>query len=562
MNGAERICATLVDLGTTVVFGLPGSQNVVLYEALRRSGLRSVTASDEGAAAFMAGGYARASGQVGVLTTIPGPGFLYALPAIAEARDDSVPLLWLTLRQPPDAQAFPLQRIDQVDVARSLVKHCHFVGRPEDLAPVLHLAWRQAMSGEPGPVLVEVDTALLARDAPLTEVPADETEAPGVTPELLDRLRRARRPLLWVGQGAQGASNALRAFVHRWRVPVFSTCSGRGVVPDDDPHAIVADFSFGVPAWVDRAIESADLVLVLGCKFTHNGSAGGRLHLPADKLVRVDASAEVLAANYPAQFALCARIEDFIASVMTTDLGETEWTPSEIAKLRDLSLQERAGPLEHEPAIVAPDISDTHSLFDAMAGAFGHDVVYTTDAGLHQALVRRYVHVTGARGLLCPSDFQSMGFGLPGAIGAALARPAATVVACVGDGALMLSLGDLLTAAREGVDLIVIVFNDGAYGLIRRQQLMTFGYEHATTLLNPDFAILAQAIGCGYFSVANDGTAALQAAAASRGLRLVEVEFSSPMSLRRTAFRRAVQESVVRRLPRLHCSGSSECCGA
>ena len=136
MNGAECICATLVDLGIDVVFGLPGSQNVVLYEALRRSGLRSVTASDEGAAAFMAGGYARASGQVGVLTTIPGPGFLYALPAIAEARDDSAPLLWLTLRQPPDSQAFPLQRIDQVGVARSLVKHCHFVGRPEDLAPV------------------------------------------------------------------------------------------------------------------------------------------------------------------------------------------------------------------------------------------------------------------------------------------------------------------------------------------------------------------------------------------------------------------------------------------
>ena len=113
MSGAERIFATLLDLGTAVVFGLPGSQNVVLYEALRRSGLRSVTASDEGAAAFMAGGYARASGQVGVLTTIPGPGFLYALPAIAEARDDSAPLLWLTLRQPPDSRAFPLQRIDQ-----------------------------------------------------------------------------------------------------------------------------------------------------------------------------------------------------------------------------------------------------------------------------------------------------------------------------------------------------------------------------------------------------------------------------------------------------------------
>ncbi len=549
MNGAERICATLVDLGIVVVFGLPGSQNVVLYEALRRSGVRSVTASDEGAAAFMAAGYARASGQVAVLTTIPGPGFLYALPGITEARDDSAALLWLTLRQPPDAQAFPLQRIDQADVARSLVKHCHFVERPEDLAPVLHLAWRQAASGEPGPVLVEVDTALLTRDAPATEGPADDVDVPGVTSEVLERLRVARRPLLWVGQGAQGSSKALRAFVHRWRVPVCSTCSGRGVVPDDDPHALVADLSFGVPAWLDQAIGSADLVLVLGCKFTHNGSAGGRLHLPAEKLVRVDASAAVLAANYPAQFQVCARIEDFIASVMIAELGESAWTASEIATLRELSLQERARPVEHEPAIVAPDIPDVHALFDTIASAFGPDVVYTTDAGLHQALVRRYAHVNSAGGLLCPSDFQSMGFGLPGAIGAALARPAATVVACVGDGALTLSLGELMTAAREGVDLVVVVFNDGAYGLIQRQQLMTFGYEHATSLLNPDFSVLAQAIGCGYFSVANDGAAAFQAAAASRGLRLIEVECSSPTSLRRNAFKSAMREGVVRSMP-------------
>ena len=549
MNGAERICATLVDLGVVVVFGLPGSQNVVLYEALRRSGVRSVTASDEGAAAFMAAGYARASGRVGVLTTIPGPGFLYALPGITEARDDSAALLWLTLRQPPDVQAFPLQRIDQADVARSLVKHCHFIERPEDLAPVLHLAARQAASGEPGPVLVEVDTALLTQDAPTTESPADEVDIPGVTSEVLERLRLARRPLLWVGQGAQGSFRALRNLVHRWRVPVCSTCSGRGVVPDDDPHALVADLSFGVPAWLDQAIGSADLVLVLGCKFTHNGSAGGRLHLPAEKLVRIDTSAAVLAANYPAQFQVCARIEDFIASVMSAELAESAWTASEIAALRALSIEDRAKAFDHQPAIVAPDIPDLHALFDTIASAFGPDVVYTTDAGLHQALVRRYAHVNSAGGLLCPSDFQSMGFGLPGAIGAGLARPGATVVACVGDGALALSLGELMTATREGVDIVVVVFNDGAYGLIQRQQLMTFGYEHATSLLNPDFSVLAQAIGCGYFSVANDGAAAFQAAAASRGLRLIEVECTSPTSLRRNAFKSAMREGVVRSMP-------------
>ena len=257
------------------------------------------TASDEGAAAFMAAGYARASGQVAVLTTIPGPGFLYALPGITEARDDSAALLWLTLRQPPDAQAFPLQRIDQARRGAQSRQALPFHRAARGSGTGAASAARQAASGEPGPVLVEVDTALLTREAPATESPADDVDIPGVTSEVLERLRLARRPLLWVGQGAQGSFRALRNLVHRWRVPVCSTCSGRGVVPDDDPHALVADLSFGVPAWLDQAIGSTDLVLVLGCKFTHNGSAGGRLHLPAEKLVRVDASAAVLAANYP-----------------------------------------------------------------------------------------------------------------------------------------------------------------------------------------------------------------------------------------------------------------------
>src|SRR5262245_5744153 len=112
MNGAELICEVLDELGVRHVFGLPGTQNVLLYEALRRHRLRSISASDEGAAAFMATGYAKASGRVGVLTTIPGPGFVYALAGVVEAHHDSVPLLWLTLRQGDDAQAFQLQTID------------------------------------------------------------------------------------------------------------------------------------------------------------------------------------------------------------------------------------------------------------------------------------------------------------------------------------------------------------------------------------------------------------------------------------------------------------------
>ena len=233
MNGAERICATLEALGVQTVFGLPGTQNVVLYDALRRSSLRSVVASDEGAAAFMATGYSRATGGVGVLTTIPGPGFVYALSGVVEARHDSVPLLWLTLRQPEDGQAYPLQRIDQVAMATPVVKRCMQVEAPEQLADSLIAGYHEALSGEPGPVLVQIAAHLLVQPAPAAAGDVATSFAQGWVPppQLVERLCSARRPVLFVGQGAQGAAAGVQQLAERWRAPVLFTSSGTGRDP-------------------------------------------------------------------------------------------------------------------------------------------------------------------------------------------------------------------------------------------------------------------------------------------------------------------------------------------
>ena len=247
MTGADLICAVLGQLGVSTVFGLPGTQNIVLYEAMRRAGLRSVTASDEGAAAFMANGYARASGRVGVLTTIPGPGFVYALSGIAEAHQDSVPLVWLTLRQPDDGLAYPLQRIDQPAMAAPVVKQCFLVERVEELAECLLSGYREALSGEPGPVLIEVAANLLVQPSPASPPGASRAAEASIAPQsFVECARSAARPLVFAGQGAQGAAAEVQELVRRWRAPVLFTSSGRGVLPDADPLAFVQDFSCGV----------------------------------------------------------------------------------------------------------------------------------------------------------------------------------------------------------------------------------------------------------------------------------------------------------------------------
>lgn len=550
MIGADCICATLADLGVRHVFGLPGSQNTALYDALRKARLRRIVPSDEGAAAFMATGYARAAGGVGVLTTIPGPGFLYALPGIAEARDDSVALLWLTLRQPDDGQAFPLQKLDQVAIAAPLVKHCVHLSRIEELEPGLRAAFAAALADEPGPVLVEVSAQCLRQETvwvgPASVPSIVDIGEPAA--RLASLLRSSSRPLIYAGQGAQGAASKVQDLARRLQAPVLFTCGGRGVLPDTDALAFVRDFSIDIGAVVPALVERADLILALGCKFTHNGSSAGRLRLPAEKLVRVDASAAVLAANYPASLALHARVEDLLDALnalpVMSDLSPSGWPREELRLLRARLDAENSVPIDHEPVLIDCARAPLAEFFRALSSAMGSRVVYAADAGLHQALTRRYANVVRPRGLLCPSDFQSMGFGLPGAIGAALARPDDRIVACIGDGGLALSAGELLTAVREKIDLAVVVFNDQAFGLIRRQQLADYGHASGVDLHNPDFAALAGAVGCSYFLIEGDLGNATKAVARQSGARLVELRLRDTSSLRVLQAKRVVTESL------------------
>ena len=543
MNSAERVCESLRELGVSHVFGLPGTQNVLLYEALRTSGMRSVVASDEGAAAFMAAGYARASGQVGVLTTIPGPGFVYALAGVVEAQHDSVPLLWLTLRQEESGQAYQLQRIDQAAMAKPVVKRCMLVDRADELAHALREAHAEAAAGEPGPVLLEIASAVLEAECARAGSPAltvsDTVDIRPVTA----LLGQCVRPVIYAGQGAQGAAEEARRLAERLRAPVLFTSSGRGVLPDTHPLAFVKDFSTGVGNVVPELIDRADTVLALGCKFTHNGSGGGRLQLPEHKLVRIDSSSAVLSANYPARLAVQARVEDALAQLAEVDLPRSQWAEHDLVEWRARLARENASPISHEP-VLEDSARSVREFFQALAATTGARAVYSADAGLHQALTRRYAVTMLPRGLLCPSDFQSMGFGLPAAIGAALARPEACVIACVGDGGLALSAGELLTAVREGIDLVVVVFSDGQLNLIRRQQVTRFGHESGVRLRNPDYSALAEAVGCSYFPVVGDLTSLAHEVTRTPGVRLVELRLVDTPSFHLRQVRSAVRERV------------------
>ena len=537
-EGNVVVCRTLESLGVRTAFGVPGTQTVGLFEALRRSGIRTVLATHELGAAFMANGYARASGRAALLATIPGPGFAYTVAGLAEARADSAAVLHVTVLPAASPQRrFLLQHIDQGAIAGPVTKAVLDVNRSEQIESAIREAHTLAHAGEPGPVLVQIAAQALAGTAP--EVPTHAVPAPrAADPALLDRVVRrlalASRPLLYVGQGAADAAEDLRRLVERRSIPVMTTPSGRGVIPEDHPLALAFEPLRGDVAEANALLAAADLVLAVGCKLTHNGTVGFTLRLSADRLVHVNTDGDALAGRYPASLAVLASAQELFAHLLASpDLpvtGTSAWTAPDVERWRR-RLQVPGPDQLPEPAPAGPGRTAA-ALFASLRRSLPRHGILVTDSGLHQVMARRHFEVLAPRGLILPSDFQSMGFGVPAAIGAKLAAPDRPVVAVVGDGGLLMAGMELVTAAREGVPLTVIVFNDGALNQIRVQQYREFGRAHAVDLRTPDLEALAAALSVGYARVGDDPDRALSDAIAASRPMLVEVEIRDSLGIR------------------------------
>lgn len=548
MNGAEALCRTLEALGADTVFGLPGSQNVALFEALRTSKLRTLVATHELGASFMANGYARASGLPGVLTTIPGPGFTYALTGLAEAFLDSTPVLYV-LGGPASApgRRFQLQALNQRSIVSPLAKRVFDVEAPEEIEPTIREAYRLCRSGEPGPVVVQVSPPLfLAEAPPLREAvsDADVLRPPPGIEEIARRVVAARRPLLYVGQGALDAAHELGELVETIGALVVTTTSARGVLPETHPRVLC--FDRRKTEVLNELVERADLVLALGCKFSHNGAHGFRLRLPRQRFVHVDASDEVLGANYDAAITLAADVRTFLKALLEDAPVQrvpaaSDWSEEEMRSWKDRAAA--AVGEGSEPRIRGLRPPTPAAFFAALRQAMPRESCLVLDSGLHQMLARKHFQVLCARGFLLPTDLQAMGFALPGAIGAKLARPDRPTVALLGDGGFAMSGLELLTAVRERISLTVVVFNDGRYGLIHRQQLGAHGHAYGTELQNPDIRRVAEAAGARYIRFADGGARGLGATIRGKGVTVVEVALRDPGHRR---FRRVARSAGSR----------------
>jgi acetolactate synthase-1/2/3 large subunit len=501
-TGAELVVKALEDEGVVLAFGIPGTHNIELWDALASSdSIRSVLVTDEQSASFMADAAWRASGVMACVNVVPGAGLTHAMSGIAEAYLDCVPMLVLGCGIRRDTgKAYQLHDVDQLALARPVTKAQMLPSRGADLYDVVRRACRIARAGTPGPVFVEVpaDQYLFRHE---TEIVPPAAEPPAALParsveRAAEILRAAKRPLLYVGLGAAKAD--LVALAERLESPVSTTFQGKGVFPESHPLSLWPGFGDAAPAFARDVAASCDATLAIGCRFGEvaTGSYGMS---PPHPLVHVDIDPAVPGRNVPADLSIAADAAAFVTALLPRlDRREPD------AILRD---RIRSGRAEVDAELARPSNGrvSPHLLLRALQATFGPETIFTSDSGNGTFLAVEGLRLEKPGRLLSPVDFSCMGYAVPAAIGAKLARPGAPVVALAGDGAFLMTGLELLTAAQNGLGVAVFVLRDRELAQIAQFQATALGRKASSTLADHDLLALARALGAEALALSTDG---------------------------------------------------------
>ncbi len=501
-TGAQIIWECLVNEGVTTVFGYPGGAILPAYDAMLDYPVKHVLVRHEQGASHMADGYARAGGGVGVAMATSGPGATNLVTGIATAMMDSVPMVCITGQVPSKLIGYDaFQETDITGITLPITKHSYLVTRVEDIMPAMKEAFVLAKSGRPGPVLVDI-----TKDAQQAKIDWAWDPSPvklrGYRPKLTvpqseilsaaELLAKSKRPVILAGQGIlqSGAMNEVRQFAERINAPVAMTLLGLGGFPASHPLHIGMMGMHG-ESWVNHAIQEADLLIALGMRFDDRVTGNIKTYAVNAKKIHIDIDPSEINKNVPADAAIVADLREALKDLLDVvqPADHDPWLKY-IGSMKGTSAVHDIQSLPDNGHLYAP-----HVINDIWRITEGKAIV-VTDVGQHQMWEAQYYHHESPRTLITSGGLGTMGFGLPAAIGAKMARPDAEVWAIVGDGGFQMTQAELSTAAQEAVKVNVAVINNGYLGMVRQWQEFFYDRRYAATpLRSPDFVKIAEAHG-------------------------------------------------------------------
>lgn len=531
MTGGEAVVRSLVAHEVSTVFGIPGAHTLAVYDALcDADSIRHIIARHEQGAAFMADGYARVSGQVGVCLSTTGPAALNTLTSLGTAFSDSSPVLCIASQIPAagigQGKGFLHECQDQLGCFRPVTKWCAAANTVRTIPDVMAEAFIQMQTGRPRPTAVEIPCDVLDASDHVTIPEAAGAlrlePQPGQVDQAVQLLKTAQYPVIWAGGGviSSGASDELQQLAEHLQAPVFTTVLGKGAFADD--HPLAAGSTVLHPA-AQAFLAKCDSMLAVGTRFTEEETERWALRLPPS-LIHIDVDREEIGRNYPATVGVVGDARESLRQIneQLQDKLPNELNIGRIAELRQGIL--------HDCQAHAPEGVE---LVQTLRSVLPRETIVVNDLTVAAYWCRRLLDIYEPRTYLYPWGFCTLGFGVPAAIGAKLARPDRPVVVLSGDGGFLFNCQELAVAVQYNLPIIVLLFNDSAYGVLRPQQQALYGRTHAVDLVNPDFMALAQAFGVAgrrVTSIKQLGPAIAQAIKADR-TTLLEVPLSMPWPL-------------------------------
>jgi acetolactate synthase I/II/III large subunit len=506
MRAADALCEALKAEGVKHVFGIPGGANLPTYDALYDADIEHIQVRHEQGGGHAAEGYAKASGKVGVALATSGPGATNMVTAIADSIMDSVPTVFITGQVRTELIGTDgFQEADVTGITLPVVKHSFLVTDPRQIPEYIHNAFYIASTGRPGPVLVDVPQDLSRADIeyePSTGTP----ELPGYKPSIEGNIKQirlaakalanARRPVIYGGGGIvnANASEEFREFVRSDRFPVTLTVMGLGAFPAPDEQWLGMLGMHGTRA-ANYAMDEADLIVAVGARFDDRITGKLSEFAPRAKFIHIDIDPAEISKNVPAHIPIVGDARDVLPK-LTREYRALRPDSARLEEWwRRIAEWQEQYPLRYE------DSEDSEikpqRMIEAMYEVTGGDAVITSDVGQHQMWCAQYYDFARPRQWINSGGLGTMGFGLPAAIGAKVARPDDTVVCLAGDGSLIMVCQELATAKLHDVPVKVFLMNNGHFGMVRQWQELFWDRRYSSVEIgdSPDWVKLAEAFG-------------------------------------------------------------------
>ena len=522
-TGAQALVESLAKAGTEVLFGYPGGQALDIFNCLTDAKFPFVLGRHEQGCVHMADGYARSTGKPGVCLVTSGPGATNTITGLATANIDGVPLIVITGQVPMSligTDAF--QEADTTGVARGVSKHCFLVQSADEIPETVAEAFYIATHGKPGPVVIDIpkncQQGLTSAQYPeRVSLRAYHPESAATTAQmtrLAKLINEAKRPVIYAGGGviASGAATDVAALAHRAGIPVATTLMGLGSFDEHDPLSLRMAGMHGTPA-ANWAMNEADLIVALGVRFSDRVTGKISKYAPAARIVHVDCDPASIGKNVSVALGIVADVKDVLTTVLSRIKSATH--PEWIAKIDGWKKSHPVTWTQMHPNVIMPQ-----AVMESIDKATKGRAVVVTDVGQHQMWAAQHFRYSIPRHFLTSGGMGTMGFGIPAAIGAAIARPDHKTVAVCGDGGAQMTFEEVVVAVEHKLPVTFVVINNGCLGMVRQWQELFYGKNYSGSILTvkgrpknelleqdldydylPDFVKLAQAHGAEAYRV-------------------------------------------------------------